>query len=151
LTFGQKICKIFANDESNPPIELDEILSLYQTRRSTLFSNLFEKILIQNCERDVSRLANQITESVDYLLTRMVSIQKVEDLDIKESAELPLKSVNLSTKETLLRSLSLHSQLLTRASYFEENEIIEEVDFSKITSHIRAINDVFYLLEVSSS
>ena len=151
MTFGQKICKIFANDESNPPIELDEILSLYQTRRSTLFSNLFEKILIQNCERDVSRLANQITESVDYLQTRMVSIQKVEDLDIKESAELPLKSVNVSTKETLLRSLSLHSQLLTRASYFEENEIIEEVDFSKITSHIRAINDVFYLLEVSSS
>lgn len=129
--------------------QLEELLTVYQTRRSTLIGKMFTNLLEHDSAgRDVATMTTKILSRICLLEKRMESIRRVRDVE-QPDATAPVADT-LTTKNTLLRSLSLHAQLLTRTSYEAEVNGYDEQIMHQLTAHLRAINEVFYLFEVSS-
>ena len=142
--FVRDISKCLADGELVETGDLEALLMEYQTNRSNLLGHLFRNLLDHDCTISIT---SDIKSRISLLEKRVESIRRVRDI---EPAPAPLNTAD-TTKITLLRSLSLHAQLLTRTSYEAEQNGYDQQTMHQLRAHLRAINEVFYLFEVRYS
>ena len=127
-------------------IPLEHCLVEYQGNRGQLAQTLLENISFSDTDKNIPEILLGITEQESILTKRLETLQKVEDIsDLSDSPKLE----TLTNQKTLLRSLSLHAQMLTRAAFFaekSENPTVGQIQ--EITAHLRGVNEVFYLFQV---
>ena len=133
--------------ETNFSIPLEDCLIEYQENRSQLAKTLLENISFTDTDKNIPEILLGITEQESILTKRLETLRKVEDIsDLSDSPKLE----TLTNEKTLLRSLSLHAQMLTRAALFAEksdNPTVEQIQ--EITAHLRGVNEVFFLFQVT--
>ena len=133
--------------DTNFSIPLEDCLIEYQENRSQLAKTLLENISLTDTDKNIPEILLGITEQESILTKRLETLRKVEDIsDLSDSPKLE----TLTNEKTLLRSLSLHAQMLTRAAFFAEksdNPTVEQIQ--EITAHLRGVNEVFFLFQVT--
>ena len=133
--------------ETNFSIPLEDCLIEYQENRSQLAKKLLENISFTETDKNIPEILLGITEQESILTKRLETLRKVEDIsDLSDSPKLE----TLTNEKTLLRSLSLHAQMLTRAAFLaekSENPTVEQIQ--EITAHLRGVNEVFFLFQVT--
>ena len=133
--------------DTNFSIPLEDCLIEYQENRSQLAKTLLENISFADTDKNIPEILLGITEQESILTKRLETLRKVEDIsDLSDSPKLE----TLTNEKTLLRSLSLHAQMLTRAAFFAENSDNPTVEqIQEITAHLRGVNEVFFLFQVT--
>ena len=111
---------------------------------SALFLQLCE---IDKVEIDELDLADQITSRIALFEKRLDTIRQVGDIEQKTPVKSESEKAGMGSKVTLLRSISLHAQILTRESFRAEEAGFDNAQVAQMCRHLRALNELFYLLQ----
>jgi len=147
-SFVFDISRLINADSSGSESDLDSSLCAYQQSRSEVVSALFLQLCeIDKVEIDELDLADQITSRIALFEKRLDTIRQVGDIEQKTPVKSESEKAGMGSKVTLLRSISLHAQILTRESFRAEEAGFDNAQVAQMCRHLRALNELFYLLQ----